>query len=64
MNILIALVVIILIISIVGTLILTGKSDQNYSGSTQRNTTNLTLIYVVVILFSLIALGVYIRFFS
>lgn len=64
MNILIALVVIILIISMVGTLILTGKSDQNYSGSTQRNTTNLTLIYVVVILFSLIALGVYIRFFS
>lgn len=64
MNILIALVVIILIISMLGTLILTGKSDQNYSGSTQRNTTNLTLIYVVVILFSLIALGVYIRFFS
>lgn len=64
MNILIALVVIILIISMVGTLILTGKSDQNYSGSTQRNTTNLTLIYVVVILFSLIALGIYIRFFS
>lgn len=64
MNILIALVVIILIISIVGTLILTGKSDQNYSGSTQRNTTNLTLMYVVVILFSLIALGVYIRFYA
>lgn len=64
MNILIALVVIILIISMVGTLILTRKSDQNYSGSTQRNTTNLSLIYVVVILFSLIALGVYIRFFA
>lgn len=64
MNILIALVVIILLMSMVGTLLLTGKSDQNYSGSTQRNTTNLTMIYVVVILFSLIALGVYIRFFA
>lgn len=64
MNILIALVIIILLISAVGTLLITGKSDSNYRSATKRNTTNLTLIYVVVIMISLIALGVYIRFFA
>jgi hypothetical protein len=64
MSIMYVLVVIILLIAIVSTLLITGKSDENYSGSTKRNTTNLTLIYVVVITLSLISLGVYIRFFA
>jgi uncharacterized membrane protein len=64
MNILIALVIIILLASFVVTLLITGKSDSNYDSSTKRNATNLTLIYVVVILISLIALGLYIRFFA
>ncbi|MCP3740771.1 hypothetical protein [Rossellomorea sp. BNER] len=54
------LVIIIGIISIASTLFIAGKGDENYSGSTKRNTTNLTLIYVVVITLSLIFLGVYI----
>lgn len=64
MEILSALVIIILIIAVVGTLLITGKSDENYSKSHKRNTTNLTLIYVVIISLSLIALGIYIRFFA
>jgi hypothetical protein len=64
MKILYALVFIILILSVVATLVLTGKSDNNYRESVKRNTTNLTLIYVVIIILSLIALGVYIRFFA
>jgi hypothetical protein len=64
MKIMYALVIIIVIVSIVSTLLITGKGDENYSGSTKRNTTNLTLIYVVIIFFALIALGVYISFFA
>ncbi|SFA90512.1 MULTISPECIES: hypothetical protein [unclassified Bacillus (in: firmicutes)] len=58
------LVVIILISSLIFTLLLSGKGDEGYSQATKRNTTNLTLIYIIVILFSLIAVGVYIRWFT
>lgn len=58
------LVVIILISSLIFTLLLSGKGDEGYSQATKRNTTNLTLIYLIVILFSLIAVGVYIRWFT
>lgn len=60
MEILSVLVIVILIIAVVSTLSLTGKPDENYRGSTKRNTTNLTLIYVVIIFFALVALGIYI----
>jgi hypothetical protein len=45
---------------VVSTLVITGKPDENYSDSTKRNTTNLTLIYVVIIFIALVALGIYI----
>jgi len=64
MNIMLALVIIILSISIVSTLLIAGKGDENYSKSTKRNTTNLTMIYVVIITISLIALGIYIKLFT
>jgi hypothetical protein len=60
MEILSILVIVILIIAVVLTLSLTGKPDENYRNSTKRNTTNLTLIYVVIIFFALVALGIYI----
>jgi hypothetical protein len=60
MEILSVLVIIILIIAVGSTLVLTGKPDENYSGSTKRNTTNLTLIYVVIIFIALVSLGIYI----
>ncbi|MDZ5473254.1 hypothetical protein SM124_16170 [Bacillus sp. 31A1R] len=60
MEILIGLVILILVISGIWTLLITGKSDTDYRSSTKRNTTNLTLIYVVVIGLSLIALAIYI----
>ncbi|MFS0777042.1 hypothetical protein ABC255_13705 [Neobacillus sp. 3P2-tot-E-2] len=64
MSFMYVLVIIILLVAIVSTLLITGKSDENYSVSTKKNTTNLTLIYVVVITLSLFSLGVYIRFFA
>ncbi|MDR7077404.1 putative membrane protein [Neobacillus niacini] len=60
MEILIGLVILILIFSVVSTLFITGKPDKNYTGSTKRNTTNLTLIYVVIIFLALVSLGIYI----
>ncbi|NWQ41448.1 hypothetical protein MLOOGBEN_12170 [Bacillus sp. EB106-08-02-XG196] len=60
MEILSILVVLILIVAVVLTLALTGKPDDNYSDSTKRNTTNLTLIYVVIIFIALVSLGIYI----
>ncbi|MFP7296671.1 hypothetical protein [Neobacillus niacini] len=60
MEILSIIVVLILIVAVVSTLALTGKPDENYSGSTKRNTTNLTLIYVVIIFIALVSLGIYI----
>jgi hypothetical protein len=60
MNILIGLVIIIVLISAIGTLMITGNSDSHYSSATKRNTTNLTLIYAVASILSLIALGVYV----
>ncbi|MCM3601654.1 hypothetical protein M3175_12990 [Robertmurraya korlensis] len=57
---LIILVFIVLIISVILTLVITGKSDENYRSSVKRNTINLTLIYVVIIVLSLVALGGYI----
>jgi hypothetical protein len=64
MKVMYAMVIIIVLISIVSTLLIAGKSDENYRSSTKRNATNLTLIYVVIITLSLIVLGVYIRFFA
>lgn len=60
MEILSVLVVLILIVAVVSTLALMGKPDENYGDSTKRNTTNLTLIYVVIIFISLVSLGIYI----
>ncbi|URM35055.1 hypothetical protein LLY41_20350 [Cytobacillus firmus] len=54
------LILVILIFAVVATLLLTGKADENYENSTKQNTTNLTLIYVVIIFIGLAALGIYI----
>lgn len=60
----ITLVVIIILCSAIFTLLLAGKSDEGYRNATKKNTTSLSLVYVVAIIFSLIALGVYIRWFA
>lgn len=54
------LVGITLVIAVIGTLVLTTKSDENYKMETKQNTFRLTSIYIVVILVSLIGLAWYI----
>lgn len=54
------LVVIIIAAVLVFTLLLAGKGDEGYQNATKKNTLNLSVIYIVVILFSLLAVGVYI----
>ncbi|WP_428908352.1 hypothetical protein [Niallia sp. Krafla_26] len=58
------LIIAILVVSAVSTLLIAGKGDENYSSSTKRNYTNLTIIYTVIIIIGLIALAVYIRFYT
>ena len=60
MNIMFGLVTMILIIAVVATLLLTGKSDENYSSSAKKNTINLSLIYIVIIFLAIVSLGIYI----
>jgi len=56
------LVVIIIVAVLVFTLLLAGKGDEGYQNATKKNTVNLSIIYIVVILISFIAVGVYIKF--
>ncbi|MBT2639735.1 hypothetical protein [Bacillus sp. ISL-39] len=57
------LVMIIIIGALLATLLLSGKGDEEYSKSTKKNTRNLSLIYIVVIVLSFLAVGIYIRWF-
>ena len=57
------LVVVIVIAALIFTVMLTGKGDEGYDNATKKNTTNLSIIYIVVILLSFIAVGVYIRWY-
>ncbi|MCT2535260.1 hypothetical protein NC661_20730 [Aquibacillus koreensis] len=59
----IILIVIISIVALVATLLLAGKSDQGYNDAPKNNIKGLSLIYIVTILGSIIALAVYIIFF-
>ncbi|WP_210367563.1 hypothetical protein [Bacillus sp. REN3] len=58
------LVIVTVIAAAIFTLLLAGKGDDQYSTATKRNTINLSAIYIVVILLSFIAVGIYIRFFA
>ncbi|MEH7385375.1 hypothetical protein V7147_08205 [Bacillus sp. JJ1521] len=56
----IVFVIILGIAALIGTMAIAGKGDANYREKTKRNSINLTVIYTVVILLSLIAVGIYI----
>lgn len=62
MGISIFFIIIILLFGLVATLMLGGKSDEDYSKSTKKNTLTLTAIYAVVIIGSLVGVGLYIIF--
>ncbi|USK34873.1 hypothetical protein LIT25_05845 [Bacillus sp. F19] len=64
MELAIGLVIIIGMVSLISTLLIAGKGDKDYRNAVKRNTSNLTWIYVIVILISLIAVGVYISWFT
>ncbi|WP_407268540.1 hypothetical protein [Radiobacillus sp. PE A8.2] len=60
----ITIIVIISIVALVLTLALAGKSDDDYDKSSKKNVTQLSLIYVVAILGSIVALIIFIYFFT
>lgn len=61
MKIMLGLVVAILLLSVILTLLIAGKGDEDYRGSSKKNTMNLTWIYAIVIIISFVALGIYIN---
>ncbi|MCM3587496.1 hypothetical protein M3182_17305 [Mesobacillus maritimus] len=63
MNFAIILVIIIVVLALIFTVLLAGKGDETYRQDTKRNATNLTAIYTIVILLSLIAVAIYIRWY-
>ncbi|MCC3357030.1 hypothetical protein [Bacillus sp. REN16] len=64
MQVAIILVIILGVMALIGTMLIAGKGDENYREKTKRNSINLTVIYVVVILLSLIAVAIYIWRFA
>ncbi|WP_417006683.1 hypothetical protein [Aquibacillus salsiterrae] len=60
----IILIVLISIIALVLTLLVAGKSDEGYNQAAKQNISHLSLIYIVAILGSIVALVVYIVWFS
>ncbi|WNS76034.1 hypothetical protein RRV45_03205 [Bacillus sp. DTU_2020_1000418_1_SI_GHA_SEK_038] len=56
-------VIVTTIIAIITTIIFITKGDPNYRKSAKRNTMNLTIIYVIATILSLIALAFYIWLF-
>ncbi|MCG3419650.1 hypothetical protein [Oceanobacillus jordanicus] len=60
MKLAITLVVITTLIGLVLTILQIGKSDSDYDSKSKKNVKRLTLIYVVTILASLIALAIFV----
>jgi hypothetical protein len=54
--------VVILIAGVIGTIVLAGKSDENYGGSTKGNITRLTLIYLGLGILLILGIGLYLYF--
>lgn len=63
MQIAFIIVILVGIIAVISTLMLAGKSDENYRSAAKKNSINLTLIYAVVIVLSLVAIAVYVKWF-
>lgn len=60
MNFSIILVCVIMIIALIATIALGGKSDENYTRATKGNLTRLTWIYVILGVGLTVGVGVYI----
>ncbi|PLT30351.1 hypothetical protein [Peribacillus deserti] len=60
MKLAIILVIIIGIFSLIGTILLGGKSDEDYSTATRGNLSRLTWMYVVLAFVLLVGIGIYV----
>ncbi|MBJ8030139.1 hypothetical protein COM13_20550 [Bacillus pseudomycoides] len=55
----ISLVIIIVIVSLLGTMLVARNTEENYGQSTKQNVTNLSVIYIVLLLSLLIGVTWY-----
>ncbi|CAG9612863.1 hypothetical protein BACCIP111899_02041 [Bacillus rhizoplanae] len=53
------LVIIIIIVSLLGTVLVARNTEENYGNSTKQNVTNLSVIYIVLLLSLLIGVTWY-----
>jgi heme/copper-type cytochrome/quinol oxidase subunit 2 len=63
MSFAIGLVVLIIVLALIMTIALTGKSDEDYQKKTKNNTFRLTSIYIIFIIIAIIGLSWYISTF-
>jgi heme/copper-type cytochrome/quinol oxidase subunit 2 len=63
MSFAIGLVVLIMVLALVMTIALTGKSDEDYQKKTKHNTFRLTSIYIIFVIIAIIGLSWYISAF-
>jgi heme/copper-type cytochrome/quinol oxidase subunit 2 len=63
MSFAIGLVVLIIVLALIMTIALTGKSDEDYQKKTKNNTFRLTSIYIIFVIIAIIGLSSYISTF-
>jgi heme/copper-type cytochrome/quinol oxidase subunit 2 len=63
MSFAIGLVVLIIVLALIMTIALTGKSDEDYQKKTKNNTFRLTSIYIIFVIIAIIGLSWYISTF-
>jgi hypothetical protein len=63
MSFAIGLVVLIIVLALIMTIALTGKSDEDYQKKTKNNTFRLTSIYIIFVMIAIIGLSWYISTF-
>jgi hypothetical protein len=63
MSFAIGLVVLIIVLALIMTIALTGKSDEDYQMKTKNNTFRLTSIYIIFVIIAIIGLSWYISTF-
>ncbi|MED1410914.1 MULTISPECIES: hypothetical protein [Bacillus] len=58
----IMIVILLVVITVIGTILIGRNGDANYSKATKGNITRLTMIYIILAFVLIVGLGVYIYF--
>ncbi|MDM5189057.1 hypothetical protein QUF99_17560 [Bacillus sp. DX4.1] len=56
------IILLLVAVTVVGTIVIGKSADENYSGSTKGNITRLTMIYLLLAVILFVGVGLYIYF--